>query len=74
MSFPRLVKQRKKSRVMGAVEVVRRDDYEDRDLDAKVELIRGLIPLGLMHAHELLDQEVRALAGPLRVRGEDRAG
>jgi transposase-like protein len=74
MSFPRLVKQRKKSRVMGEVEVVRRDEYEDRDLDAKVELIRGLIPLGLMHAHELLDQEVRALAGPLRVRGEDRAG
>jgi putative transposase len=74
MSFPRLVKQRKKSRVMGEVEVVRRDEYEERDLDAKVELIRGLIPLGLMHAHELLDQEVRALAGPLRLREDGRAG
>ena len=40
MSFPRLVRRRKKFRVMGEVEVVRRDEYEERDLDANVELIR----------------------------------
>jgi hypothetical protein len=34
--------------------VVRRSEYEELDLDAKVELIRELIPLGLMHIQELL--------------------
>ena len=32
------------------------------ELDAKVELIRSLVPLGLMHVQELLDEEVTALA------------
>ena len=32
-------------------------------LDPKVELIRSLVPLGLMHVEELLDEEVTALAG-----------
>lgn len=43
-------------------------------LDAKIELIRGLIPLGLMHVHELLDEEVRSLAGERYARGECYAG
>ena len=38
-------------------------DYADLELDAKVELIRSLVPLGLMHVEELLDEEVMALAG-----------
>ena len=29
----------------------------------KVELIRSLVPLGLMHIEELFDEEVTALAG-----------
>ena len=33
------------------------------ELDAKVELIRFLVPLGLMHVEEILDKEVTALAG-----------
>ena len=37
--------------------------YADLELDAKVELIRALVPLGLLHVQELLDQEVTALAG-----------
>jgi transposase-like protein len=32
------------------------------ELDAKVEMIRGLVPLGLMHVQEMLDQEVTLLA------------
>jgi hypothetical protein len=32
------------------------------ELDSKVEMIRGLIPLGLMHVQELLAQEVELLA------------
>ena len=30
------------------------------EVDAKVELIRSLIPLGLLHIEELLDEEVTA--------------
>lgn len=62
-SVLRSIAKRKKSRVLGKVEVVRRDEYQTLDLDAKVEMIRALVPLGLMHVHELLDQEVTALAG-----------
>ena len=40
-------------------------NFSDRtlELDAKVELIRSLVPLGLMHVEEVLDAEVTALAG-----------
>ena len=57
------VRKRKKSRVLGEVEVVNREAYQGLDLDAKVEMIRALVPLGLMHVEELLDAEVVALAG-----------
>ncbi len=63
---------RKRKRCFGKIEVLRREDYEELDLDAKVEAIRGLIPLGLMHVQELLDREVLALAGP-RLAREDGA-
>ena len=62
-SVLRTVKKRKKSRVLGEVEVVSRDEYSGLELDPKVEMIRALIPLGLMHVEELLDEEVKALAG-----------
>lgn len=63
-SVPRLVRERKeKSRRLGEVEVVDREAFWDLDLDVKVEMIRGLVPLGLMHVKELLDDEVVALAG-----------
>ena len=39
--------------------------YGDLELDAKVELIRSLVPLGLMH----LDDEVTALAGARYAQG-----
>jgi transposase-like protein len=42
---------------------VNREAYQGLDLDAKVEMIRALVPLGLMHVEELLDAEVVALAG-----------
>ena len=55
--------KRKKGRTLGPVEIIRREDYADLELDAKVEFIRSLVPLGLMHVEELLDEEVTALAG-----------
>jgi len=51
-----------------------REEYEQLELDAKVEAIRGLIPLGLMHVQEMLDQEVLALAGPSRAREDGLPG
>jgi transposase-like protein len=71
-SFLRRVRKRK--RCFGKVEVLRREEYEELELDAKVEAIRGLIPLGLMHVQELLDQEVLALAGPRRAREDGAPG
>ena len=62
-SVLRSVRKRKKGRTLGPVEIIRREDYADLELDAKVELIRALVPLGLMHVEELLDAEVTALAG-----------
>jgi putative transposase len=48
------------------------------DMDARTELIQALIPLGLWHVKELLEQEVRGLAGERYKRqgiaGYDRWG
>ena len=62
------VRKRKKARRVGRVDVVRREDYGELELDAKVELIRSLVPLGLMQIEELLDAEVTALAGARSAR------
>jgi putative transposase len=62
------VGRRKKSRRLGPVEVMDRADYTASDLDAKVEVILGLIPLGLMHVQETLAAEVEALAGTQHAR------
>jgi transposase-like protein len=48
---------------LGEVEIICREDYDELELDGKVEAIRALVPLGLMHVAELLDDEVRELAG-----------
>ncbi len=48
-SVLRSIKKRKKSRRLGEVEVISRDEYADFDVDSKVEMIRALVPLGLMH-------------------------
>lgn len=61
-SFLRSVRGRKKRKRLGVVEVVDREKYMGMELDAKVELIKGLVPLGLMHVQELLEQEVEELA------------
>jgi len=69
-SVLRSVKKRKKSRRLGKVEIIRREEYVEFELDAKVEAIRALVPLGLMHVAELLDDEVSALAGERYARKE----
>ena len=73
-SVLRPVRKRKKSRTLGPVEIIRREDYAELEVDAKVELIRSLVPLGLMHVEELLDAEVTALAGERYARKDASVG
>ena len=54
----------------GKVDIIRREEYAGFDVDAKVEMIRALVPLGLMHVQELLDDEVTELAGARHARKE----
>ena len=39
-----------------------------------MELIRSLIPLGLMHVQALLEEEVESLAGPRYARTDGATG
>ena len=59
-----------------AVDVIDREGYAELEVDAKVstELIRSLIPLGLLHIEELLDEEVTALAGERYARKDPSVG
>jgi hypothetical protein len=67
-SVVRRVRKRKKSRRLGQVKVIDRSEYDQMELDSRVELILQLIPLGLMHVREVLEQEVKLLAGEKHVR------
>ncbi len=73
-SVLRPVRKRKKRRTLGPVDVIRREDYADLELDTKVALIRSLVPLGLMHVEEMLDEEVTALAGDRYARKDASIG
>ena len=46
-SLLRRVKERKKSRRLGDVEVMERGAYQELEVDSKVEMIRALVPVGL---------------------------
>ena len=70
----RSVRKRKKGCTLGAVDVIDREGYAELEVDAKVELIRFLVPLGLLHIEELLDEEVTALAGERYARKAPSVG
>ena len=62
-SVLRSVSRRKKRKRLGPPQVIRREDYQGLGMDTRLELIRALIPLGLMAVYEELDAEVEQLAG-----------
>ena len=62
-SIAKTTKRSKKTKRLGPVQVLRPEEYVDFDVETKVECIQALIPLGLMRIQELLEDEVRALAG-----------
>ena len=70
-SVLRSVQARKRKKCFGEVEIIGREAYAELELDSKVELIRSLIPLGLMHVQELLNQELGALAGARYARKDE---
>lgn len=61
----RLVKRaiKSKNKAIKTVAVKRFKDYEQMEIDSKTALIQELIPLGLTHIQELLQDEVSRLAG-----------
>ena len=60
----------KKQKVFKEVKILSPQQYDELELDAKVELIGALIPLGLMHVARELKAEVKALAGERYCREE----
>jgi transposase-like protein len=76
-SFPRLVRRGKgrKEKVLGKAQVLRKEEIPELELDARVELIRALVPLALAEISAVLDEEVRELAGERYARtGGSRHG
>jgi transposase-like protein len=67
----KIVQIRKKGKVKKgkAVQVMELKEYGVLEVDSKVALIQELIPLGLMHVQEVLQEEVAKLAGERYARG-----
>ena len=56
-SIAKTQKRSKKTKCLGTVQVLRPDQYEAFDVDSKLEIIRALIPLELMHVQEAPEEE-----------------
>ncbi len=71
-SITEIKRRSKKTKRLGPVRVIRPEQYAAFDVNSKVECIQALIPLGLMRIHELLEDEVCALAGARYTRKASR--
>ena len=69
---PHIVRKRKKSKIMGSPETISRQDIAAMRVDARLDLIRALIPIGLAHVAAELEQEVVNLAGVRNSRKADQ--
>ena len=69
--MPQLVRERKKSKKLSKPKVITREEYQEQDIDTRLELIRALIPIGLCAIYEELDREVSELAGQAHKRKEN---
>jgi len=58
----------KKAKRLGPARVMGPEQYEVLEVNSKLACIQGLIPLGLMRLHELLEGAGRTLAGPRSAR------
>ncbi len=70
--LPHIVRKRKKSKIMGKPDVISHQDIATMQVDARLDLIRALIPIGLAHVAVELEQEVASLAGVRHSRKVDQ--
>ena len=70
--LPHIVRERKKSKVMGQPATISRQDIAAMQVDARLDLIRALIPLGLAYVAAELEQEIVSLAGVRHSRKADQ--
>jgi len=62
-SIAKTTTRSKKTRRLGPAQGIRPEHYAAFAVETKMECIRALIPLGLMHVQALLEEEVCTLAG-----------
>src|ERR1700693_5474213 len=62
---------RRKGKRFGTADVISAADYEGQPVNSKIELIRALVPLGLMAIKDMLEHEVCELAGARYGRGSE---
>jgi transposase-like protein len=62
-SILQVAKRRKKGRRMGEPWVLSREEVEGLEVNARAEIIRALIPLGLIGAYEMFKAELEELTG-----------
>ncbi len=67
-SMPQMVRKGKKDRRMGEPSELSWEDIEAMNLEVRVELIQGLIPLGLAEIGRVLSEDVERLAGQWHAR------
>jgi len=67
---PQLVERGKKDRRLGEPRGLGWEEIEELEVDARIALIRELIPLGLAEIGRVLNEEVVRLAGPRHGRKE----
>ena len=48
--MPHLVKERKKAKKLGEPRIIRGEEFEGYDIDTRLEMIRALIPIGIMRS------------------------
>jgi transposase-like protein len=69
-TLPKSGTKGKKEKVLGEVNIVNAVEYQETAIDVRLEMIRSLIPLGLMHIQDELEAEVTQLAGERYQRQE----
>jgi transposase-like protein len=70
--LPHIVRKRKKSKIMGNPDTVSHQDIAAMQVDARLDLIRALIPIGLAYVAAELEKEVASLAGVRHSRKADQ--
>ena len=69
--MPHLVRESKKAKKLGEPRVIRREAFKELEIDTRLEMIRALIPIGIMAIYDELDREVCKIAGTRHSRKKE---